>query len=247
MLRSTLKILALLALLIAASAGVAYYTHQTSASRTIEKLQDEKRELEKVVTRLNVENRVADILVSSQDREANGTLYTTLLFVEYDKRGEPLPAKSFTIEGDTAHLDAMVIKFEHDFIAKDDPLRGHSIALFTKLYGEKQRPADGYMIDSPGKIPDIYRGADPKVSQFELSLWSDFWKLYEDEEYRKSKGVALIGGASGNSVWGPFKPDRLYTITVGATGQLAMTSALLKGVYREALRQRSAATQPGIY
>src|SRR5687767_4507504 len=146
MLRSTLKLLGLTLLLIAAAGGVAYYTHMTSASRTIEKLADEKRELEKVVTRLSVENRVADILVSSQETDASGVLHTTLLFVEYDKNGEPLPAKSFTIEGDSAHIDAMVIKFENDFVAKNDPLRGHSIALFTKLYGEKQRPADADMI-----------------------------------------------------------------------------------------------------
>ena len=186
-----MKILGLTGLLIVASASVAYYTHLTSASRTIEKLQDEKHELEKVVSRLSVENRVADILVSNQEQDANGALRTTLLFVEYDKQGEPLPAKSFTVDGDTAHIDAMVIKFDRDFVAKNDPLRGHSIALFTKLYGEHQRPADAMMIDSPGKIPDIYRGADPRVSQFELSLWTDFWKLYEDEEYRKAKRKAV--------------------------------------------------------
>src|SRR5688500_2476242 len=117
MLRSTLKILGLLMLLVAASGGVVYYTHLTSASRTIVKLQDEKRELEKVVTRLSVENRVADILVSNQEKDANVVMYSTLLFVEYDKNGEPLPAKSFTIQGDTAHIDAMVIKFEKDYIA----------------------------------------------------------------------------------------------------------------------------------
>jgi hypothetical protein len=247
MLRSSLKIIGLLVLLAAAGGGAVYYSHLTSASRTIEKLQDDKRELEKVVTRLSVENRIADILVSSQETDASGVLYTTLLFVEYGRNGEPLPAKSFTIQGDTAHIDAMVIRFERDFIASDDPLRGHSIALFTKLYGEHQTPADAHMIDSPGTIPAIYRGADPKVSEFELSLWSDFWKLYDDEAYRQSKGVAVIGGASGNSVWGPFKPDRLYTITIGSTGQLAMTSTPLKGVYREALRTRNAATQDSIH
>jgi hypothetical protein len=245
--RPLMKIFSLSLLLVIASAGVALYTYQTTTSRTIEKLQDEKRELEKVVTRLSVENRVADILVSNQETDAAGVMHTTLLFVEYDKKGEPLPAKSFTIEGDTAHIDAMVIKFDRELVAQDDPLRGHSIALFTKIYGENQRPADAMMIDAPGAIPAVYRGADPKTSEFELSLWKDFWKLYEDENYRKSRGVRVEGGVGGHSVWGPFKPDRLYTITVESAGGLSMTSAPLKGVYREALKQRNATSEPAVY
>ena len=103
------------------------------------------------------------------------------------------------------------------------------------------------MIDSPGKIPDIYRDADPKVTQFEMSLWNDFWKLYDDEEYRKKRGVRVDGGVTGQGVWGPFKPDRLYTITIESAGGITMTSTPLKGVYREALKQRNATTEPSVY
>ena len=42
----------------------------------------------------------------------------------------------------------------------------------------------------------------------------------------------------GYGLWGPMKLDRLYTITVEPMGNLTMTSEPIKGIYREALRQR---------
>jgi hypothetical protein len=241
MLRSLQKLVGLTFLLVIATSGVLYYQHTTSQSKKIEQLQDEKRQLETVVTRLEHEKRVADVLVSRQETNERGDVYTTLLFVEYDKQGDPLPARSFTIRGKSAHIDAMVIKFEHDYVANNDALRGHSIALFTRIYGDHENAADAQMIDSPGKIPDIYRGVDARVTDFEMKLWKDFWKLYDDEEYRKSQGVRTLGG---HGVWGPFELDRIYTLTIESDGGLNMTSVPLKGIYREALKQRSPTTGP---
>src|SRR6476659_4027771 len=127
MLRSFGKLFGLTFMLLAACGGIVYFQHINATSRQIEKLQDEKRELEQVVTRLSTDNRVADILVSNQEKDEKGVTHTTLLFVEYDKAGNPLPARSFTIEGNTAHIDAMVIKFDRGLVAQDDALRGHSI------------------------------------------------------------------------------------------------------------------------
>ena len=236
MFRSLLKLAGLMALLVVTSAGVIYYQFSTSATRKIEQLQDEKRQLEQFVTRLATEKRVADILVSHQNKTPQGQLETTLLFVEYNKQGNPLPAKSFSVSGDYVHIDAMVIAFDRGLVRDNDALRGHSIALFTKIYGDQQKPADAALIDPPGAIPDIYRDADPRVSEFEMSLWKDFWKLYDDENYRKEKGVR---SSDGHGLWGIFKPDRLYTITITPEGKLTLTSEPLKGIYREALKQNS--------
>ena len=236
MVRSLLKLAGLMMLLVVTSAGVIYYQFSTSATRKIEQLQDEKRQLEQFVTRLATEKRVADILVSHQNKTAQGQLETTLLFVEYNKQGNPLPAKSFSVSGDYVHIDAMVIAFDRGLVRDNDALRGHSIALFTKIYGDQQKPADAALIDPPGAIPDIYRDADPRVSEFEMSLWKDFWKLYDDENYRKEKGVR---SSDGHGLWGIFKPDRLYTITITPEGKLTLTSEPLKGIYREALKQNS--------
>jgi len=127
-----------------------------------------------------------------------------------------------------------VIKFEHDFVQSEDPLRGHSIALFTRVYGDAESPASAQTIDLPGDIPAIYRGADPRVSQFELDLWTNFWRLFTDDAYRKEKGVRV---ANGQGVWGPFKQEVLYVITVESDGGVNIRPEPLEGIFREALRR----------
>lgn len=219
-------------------AGLLFYQDRYFNSARIEKLEEDKKQLQQIVQRLEGERRVADVLVSRRE-VIDGVTQTTLLFVEYDKAGNALPAKSFVINGTSAHIDAMVIKFDHDFVAQNDPLRGHSIALFTKIYGENQSPAQAAPIDVPGSIPDIYRGADPRITEFETKLWKDFWKLYEDQSYRASMGVRALGG---HGVWGPFEQGKLYTLTLESDGGLNLTCEPLKGIYQAALRQPSTQT-----
>ncbi len=234
MLRTAAKLIGLAVLVIAGSAGIVAYQRHFSAERKIEQLAEEKAELETIVQRLSDERRVAEVLVESQEMVDN-VMQTRLLFVEYAKDGVALPPKSFSFAGKMAHIDALVVKFERDFVQKDDPLRGHSIALFTKIYGDQQSPAEAQRIDEPGAIPAVYRGADPRVSEFEMQLWRNFWKLAEDPAYREKFGVRI---ANGQGVWGPFEADRIYTISIESDGGLIMSSEPLKGIYREALKRR---------
>jgi hypothetical protein len=168
----------------------------------------------------------------------DGVPKTELLFVEYTKDGRELPAKRFTIEGNKAHIDAMVIKFDRDFVKQNDPLRGHSIVLFHRIFGDQQKPAEGFRIDEPGVVPAIYQDADPQVTAFEKDLWDKFWQLTTDAKLRQEKGVRV---ANPESVWGPFLPDMLYTVTLEAAGGLNLTAEPLKGIYKEAMKDRKPA------
>jgi hypothetical protein len=238
MLRWAGKIIGLTAFIIAGSFGIWYYQDHFSAQHQIQKLEEEKKVLTQVVQRLSDEKRVAEVLVTDQ-KTVGGVLHTTLLFVEYDKRGNSLPPKSFEVEGEKVHFDALVIKFDRSFISEGDPLRGHSIALFTRVYGDRQPPDTGPTVDQPGMIPDIYRGADPRVSEFEQELWQNFWKVAADPQERARRGVRV---ANGQGVWGPFEPEKLYTITLESDGGLNINSEPLKGIYKEALKRRVADT-----
>jgi hypothetical protein len=235
MFRALAKMIGIAVVTIALAGGILLYQDHFFASAKVRQLEEDKKQLEQFVQRLEGERRVADVLVKSRDI-INNIPQTTLLFVEYDRNGQALPAKTFTIAGASAHIDAMVIKFDHDFVAQNDPLRGHSIALFTTIYGDHQSPADAAHIDEPGAVPEIYHGADPRITEFETKLGKDFWKLYDDESYRKSMGVRALGG---HGVWGPFEQGRLYTLTLESDGGLNLTSEPLKGIYREALKQAS--------
>ena len=235
MLRGIGKILLLSVLVVAGSAGIYLYRDHFSASREIRRLEEEKKELQQIVQRLSAERRRADILVTDQKR-IDGVLHTTLLFVEYGHNDAPLPAKRFTVKGDFIHVDAMVIKFERGFLEEGDALRGHSIALFTKIYGDEERPSEAALIDPPGEIPAIYQGADPRVSEFEMQLWKDFWRLAEDPKMRTERGVRI---ANGQGVWGPFEMNRLYTLTIESDGGLNLVYEPIKGIYQEALKNHA--------
>lgn len=240
MFRNIAKILWLSVLLVAGIVGIWIYQQQFSASKKIAQLEAEKKELKQVVDRLSAEKRVADLLVQKQWTD-HGILKTQLLMVEYARDGSPLPARSFTLDGKMVHVDAMVIKFDRGFVKSGDELRGHSIALFTRIYGDHQTPADGYEIDKPGKIPDFYRGSAPADVHFEEDLWKNFWRLVDDENYRKEKGVRV---AQGEAVWLPFEPGRLYTITLEAAGGLNMVSQPVKGIYQAALDAHQTSEEP---
>lgn len=233
MLRTLAKTLFVLVLGFGGAVGLYLYQQHNSAAHEIARLAQQKQELEHFVQRLSSEKRVADVIVSKIE-SIGGVRNTTLLFVEYDKSGQALPAKTITVQGGFVHFDALVIKFDRDFVQRNDPLKGHSIALFTRVYGDHQAPEQAAAIDPPGAVPEVYRDADPKMMRFETSLWKDFWRLAEDQAFRSGFGVRV---ANGQGVWGPLEPNRLYTLTLESSGGLNLHSQPMRGIYREALKQ----------
>ena len=244
--RALTKVALLAVATLMATGGLWLWVNRTDdRDRLIEQLQQENEKLANVAERLQTERRVADILVTDQRRDPGGTLHTTLLFVEYGRNGEALPPKRFEVVGDRVHVETQLIKFDRGFVAEGDPLRGKSIALFTSVYGSATPPDEGQPVDEPGRAPLIYRGTDPRQSEFEQELWADFWNLMASTEYANSKGVRV---AQGETVWGIFSPDKLYTITLESAGGLSLTNRPLEPIYQEALGQRMqqarAATAP---
>jgi Ni/Co efflux regulator RcnB len=238
MLRNLTKLAFLTILAVAGVAGiVAYHQSRDVKDERIAELKREKQQLEQIVERLSSERRIAQVLVTEQHRDDKGVLHTTLLLVEETKAGRTLPPKRITVRGDHVYIDALVIKFEENYIKDGDALRGQSIALFDKVFGSAEKPADATRIDEPGRIPEIYRGADVTVSDYEQALWREFWRLAEDQELARTQGVRV---AQGQSVYGPLKPDLLYTMTIKPDGNIDMTAAPVPAVFREAMRKELA-------
>jgi len=237
MLRATYR-LAVLAVLVAAGSTGYWYFHTVPATTLqIHKLEEEKKELQQIVQRLTDERRVAEMIVTDQRPTPQG-LETTLLFVEQARDGTPLPARSFTVKGDEVWVGGLSIRFEEGWLEKNDPLRGHGIMLFTRIFGQNQTPAEGATIDEPGKIPDVYRGGPKemaRVSDFERDLWENFWRLVNDKQYRAEKNVAVAGG---KAVYFRAAPDKLYRITVDARGNPTVDWEAIKPIYREAMKGR---------
>jgi hypothetical protein len=234
MLRSVVKIILLIAAVALAAFLVTDYRASHSLETELRRERERTEELKQIVLRLTSERRVADVLVTDQ-RTIAGALHTSIVFVEYAPDGTALPARRFTLVGKMIHVDAMVIKFDGRFVADNDPLRGHSIALFTRVYGDAESPDHAATVDPPGQVPVVYRKRDQTVDTFEQQLWDSFWRLAEQSDYRSSMGVRV---AQGEGVWRPFEAGRLYTITLENNGGLNIQSEPLKGVYQEALRAR---------
>ena len=239
MYRALIRLCSAAALVVIAGACVWWYRSTSADQRKVAELQQQKQELEHIVTRLSSEQRVADIIVTDQKKQGAQT-YTRLLFVEYDRNNKPMKPREMEITGENAHVEAKVIEFDRDFVMKGDPLRGHAIALFTRIFGDEQTPASAPLLDTPGDVPLYYRDADEKTSAFEQDLWHKFWQLESDKAFQEKSGVRV---AVGKGIWGPFEPKMLYTITLQADGNMTRHVEPIRGVYEayiQMLRQESA-------
>src|SRR5688500_14507893 len=242
MIRVLVRLVGLAVATVVATGGLWLYVNSNDdRDRIIEEQARQIETLENIATRLQAERRVADILVTEQERDGEGKLHTTLLFVEYGRGGEPLAPRRFEVVGDRVHVETQLIKFERHFVREGDPLRGKSLVLFSSIYGSATPPEKGLPVDEPGRAPKVYRGADPRESEYEQELWRDFWKLMSDTQYANSKGVRV---AQGETVWGIFEPDKLYTITLESVGGLSLTNEPLKPIFREAISSFRDQAQP---
>jgi hypothetical protein len=232
MTRALLKIAGLVLTILVGGSVVAYLQTHSAQDRQLAEVLDENRKLQDAVDRLTGERRVAEILVTDRQTGSDGIVRMTVLVEEYGRDGTPLPPARFTLIGGEVHLDATVIRFDKGLVEADDPLRGHSISLFTRIYGDHQPPAEGAVIDGPARIGELDRGADSQITRFEQGLWGQFWRLADDPAYRREKGVSAAGG---QGVWFPADPDRLYTVTLQNNGGLSVANEPLKGIFRDAL------------
>jgi len=242
MARNLIRSAILIVTIVAGWIGIKFYEDNSHSSQLAQKDEQIRQEqlknevLRGVVKRLQTDKRVARIIVTDQEADENGQVWTTLLFGEYGRDGSNYldgSERRFVIEGKGAHIDAYVIEFEGKYVEANEPLRGHSIALFKRIFGDKQTPEGGFTIDSPGEIPDIYKGADPAQRDMEQKLWKEFWRLADDEAFRKEWGVKLAYGSSGFRE--EFKKGFIYTLMLSPTGGLKLTAERMDPMIERAL------------
>jgi hypothetical protein len=185
--------------------------------RRAARLERERKLLGQFVERLSLERRVADVEVLQQHTDEYGqVLQTVVRLTEMDRQGRPLASQTFGVPGRMPHFDALVIKFKDDYVARGDALRGRSLALFRRVYGETQPPEDGYWLGRPGDVPSIYR-VDPEPSEFEVELWDEFWSYAKDPARADAAGVRV---AQGEAVYAPMSPGERWRLTLESDGGL---------------------------
>jgi len=197
------------------------------AYSTITRYVHEKAILKKVITRLEADSRVAEVLVTGVNfNEVDQTTYTTIKFLEYDSSGKPLEPKYFNFSGNIIQFQSLVVRFDDMYIRQADRLRGKSAYLFWKVFMLNGAKTQEYEITKINEIPRGYKleGQDDPV---ETKFWSHFW------EYALDPQRAKLGGIKSAQIEAPgtmFIPGNLYTIKIEHDGGLRIDSAPLSKI-----------------
>jgi hypothetical protein len=188
----------------------------------IRQLREQTQALEAAVRLLRHTERRARIVVLDQAPGADGALVTRIRFTELDPRGEPIgEPREFSVTGDEVYVDTLVIKFEDAFITAGDALKGRSLLLFRRIFGDRHRPVDAHVLDKEGQMPHAY-AAEKAPSAFERDLWAQFWTLANDAAEAKRRGVRALHG---EAVSTKLRKGGVYAVTFRSTGELTIQLA----------------------
>src|SRR5262249_62261872 len=152
---------------------------------------------------------------------------------------EQLFSKTFEIKGEEFYVDALVVRFDDKFVEIGDGLRGKSLLLFRRAFGNQQKPDDGTPLFNSGpdeKNPVPAGLAVPGApSAFEKGLWSRFWTLANDPEEAKKVGVRVAQGEAPHIL---ARPHQVYQVRLRATGGGAIGTAVREGYTEGMGRQK---------
>lgn len=170
---------------------------------------------------LRERQRVARIEVLEQREDASrpGGKVTRFRFLELDPGGEPFDEGDwYEIDGDILYIDALVIKFDDTFVEQNDLLRGSSLLLFRRLFGEHQNPSEGFPLDAIGQHPKAY-SPEQGAPAFHRDLWERFWDYALEPEVAIQSGVRAMHGEA------PFiklAPGKRYAVELRTSGGLTL-------------------------
>ncbi len=178
----------------------------------------QKRELELRNRLLRLDHRLATIEVVDQ-RETPDGIVSRVRFEEFGPDGDSLaPARTIEVSGRFLYLESQVVKFADDFVEAGDALRGRSICLFRRVWGERQRPVEGTELDIVGLRPGLVAGDEVSPGPH-AELWRRFWDYANDRELAERAGLRAVHGEA------PFtelRPGGRYSVELRASGGLSI-------------------------
>lgn len=179
----------------------------------------EKERLDLAVRLLKVDRRVAQIDEVRQWREANSDkLMTEFRFAELSPEGQPLrEPREFVIEGDLVFVDYRLVKFHDELVEQGDPLHAATIGLFHRIFGEFQKPSDGFVLDEAGDRPAIY-ASGRAMGPFEQGIWANFWTYALDPAQAAEAGIRSAHGEAPSI---RLLPGKRYRLILRSSGGLS--------------------------
>lgn len=189
----------------------------------ISALEEERAELLAVVQRLSASRRVAQVSVLKESPGEHGWPVKRLLWQEIGDDGLISEPSYVDVEGDVVYFEALVIKFDHRLVAESDASRERSVALFRRIFGDRQAPAS---------LPEIRRidvwpleslegPPDP-----EAQLWARFWDLVESPALAREFGVRV---AQCEAPGVPMKAGEVWEVSLDTAGGLNLKKIFDRG------------------
>lgn len=186
--------------------------------------------LKKMITRLEADSRVAEVIVTDTGFNSITQKHTTTIkFLEYDSQGQPLGPRYFTFDHNIIQFQSLVVRFEDVHIKNADPLKGKSVYLFWKAFVLDGEHTQEYEITLVNAVPAGYKVEGPE-NLFEESIWKEFWDVALNSDKAKVKGIK---NAQIEAPGTKFVPGLLYTLRIEHDGGIRIDAqpipAVLKG------------------
>jgi len=214
------KALAWLLLLIALGVAGAWYWMKIEKDRIIAEQQRVIKQLGEKLDRAWAEELAADVRVDSVTKDAAGRPEMHLTFVQYERGTErSILKRSMTLPGSEFYIDALVVKFERKFVDVGDGLRGKSLLVFRRAFGDLQNPSDGvplYRQEGVALIPEAVQ-VDAEPSPFEQDIWARFWDYAGDPKRAEALGIRV---AQGEAPHMKAVAGQVYKLTLRSSGGL---------------------------
>ena len=190
----------------------------------------ENKILKQVVSRLEAESRIAEVLVTGVNYdEEKDKFYTTIKFLEYAVDKKPLEPRYFTFSGNIIQFQSLVIRFDDIHIREADSIKGKSAYLFWRVFMLDGSNTQEYELTQINKIPQGYK-IENSNNPFEQRLWLKFWKYALNPKEAKSMGIKNAQLEAPGTM---FIPGYIYTIKIEHDGGIRIDAsaipAILKG------------------
>lgn len=187
------------------------------SSSSIHSLLTENTQLKSSIKNLTDERQIGFATVQSQEKEADGSLRTTIRFVQTDAKNpkQIVSEQLFTIEGDVAFFDTLIVKFTDDYV-KDGKER--ALYLWRRIYSETTAAEKGQLIEQPSTAPERYYAITRslKIKNRDV-FWSAVWDLANQPDALSEYGIQAVFG---NAIYTKLEPGNVYTFKISPTGQI---------------------------
>lgn len=197
--------------------------------RSYLKYSRETKILKEIISRLEADSRIAEVLVTGVNYdESSKKTYTTIKFLEYDTNNNSLKPRYFTFPGNIIQFQSLVIRFEDIRVRRGDRFRGKSAYLFWKIFMLDGPNTQEYEITKAYEIPGGYKLEDKK-DNFEKDLWVKFWEHALSPEKASKYGIKNAQIEAPGTM---FMPGMLYTIKIEHDGGMRIDTVKLPSILK---------------